>query len=177
MIGPNWLNDVRLDIVAKAAGPVDEEQLYLMLRVLLAERLGVKAHLERKERSVLALTLAKGAPKFSESTADGPPLAQGRNGTLEMQRISMSEFAAGLSQQLHQPVVDATGLKGRYDLHMDMTQYMPTAATDGNLGSPSDPTSIMITALQEQLGLKMEVRKDTIEVLIVDHAEKAPTAN
>src|SRR5580658_1149415 len=57
--GPDWLNDVRLDIVAKASGPVDEKQLHMMLRTLLAERLGLKAHVESKEMPVYALTLAK----------------------------------------------------------------------------------------------------------------------
>src|SRR5580698_6882150 len=71
--GPDWLGDVRLDIVAKAAGPVDEKQLHLMLRTLLAERLGVKTHIERKDMAVYALTLAKSGPKFSETTTEGPP--------------------------------------------------------------------------------------------------------
>jgi uncharacterized protein (TIGR03435 family) len=67
--GPDWMNDVRLDIVAKASGPVEQKQLFAMLRTLLAERMGVIAHLDRKEVPVYALTLAKGGPKFSETTS------------------------------------------------------------------------------------------------------------
>jgi uncharacterized protein (TIGR03435 family) len=171
--GPDWLGDVRLDIVAKAAGPVDEKQLHLMLRTLLGERLGVKAHVERKEIPVYALTIAKGGPKFSESTTEGPPIfGKGKDGP-NMQRVSMSDLAMALSQPFGRPVVDATGLKGRYDIHMNMTSYV----ADGNPATPMDAATIMITALQEQMGLKVEARKDAVDVLMVDHAEKTPTEN
>jgi len=168
--GPDWLNDVRLDIVAKAAGPVGEPHLYLMLQTLLAERLGVRAHIEQKEMSVYAITLVKGGPKFSESTTEGPPARR----AFDMQRFSMSDVATWLSHGFGGPVVDATGLKGRYDLHLDMAQYAPV---DGSQPGPMDAIGIMITALQEQLGLKIESRKDLVDVLVVDHAEKTPTEN
>jgi uncharacterized protein (TIGR03435 family) len=71
--GPGWLNDVRLDVFAKAAGPADEAHLRMMLRSLLADRMGLKSHIERKEMPVYALTLPEGGPKFHESTTDGPP--------------------------------------------------------------------------------------------------------
>ena len=64
VIGPDWIHDVKLDIVAKAATPAGDQQLYLMLRTLLHDRMGLRAHLEKREVSVLALTLAKGGPKF-----------------------------------------------------------------------------------------------------------------
>jgi uncharacterized protein (TIGR03435 family) len=71
IVGPDWLDGVRLDIVAKAATPADDKQLYLMLRTLLTERMGVKAHVDKREMPVYALTLAKGGPKFLESTTEG----------------------------------------------------------------------------------------------------------
>ena len=123
--------------------------------------------------SVFMEVMTKGGVKFFESTTDGPPDARGTKGLLTMRRFSMSEFAVMLSQQFRQPITDATGLKGRYDLHMDMTPYSPGAGADG----PADPMALMITALQEQLGLKFESRKDGLDVLVVDHAEKTPTAN
>ena len=175
--GPDWLNDVRLDIMAKASGPVDEKALFLMLRTLLAERLGLKAHVERKETPVYALTLAKGGAKFSESTTQGPPVfGKGKNGP-NMQRVSMSDLALALSQGFGRPFVDATGLKGRYDIHIDMTPYMTAPTADGNPGTPMDAVSILVTALQETLGLKVESRKDGVDILIVDHAERTPTEN
>ncbi len=174
---PAWLSDVRLDIVAKAAAPVDDKQLHLMLRALLAERLGLKVHFEPKEMSVYALTLAKGGPKFSETTTEGPPAGQGKGGVFNMQRVSMSDFAIMLSQSVDRPVVDATGLKGRYDLRLDSAPYRPAPNADGSPGAPADPAAIMITALQEQLGLKVESRKEKVDFLVVDHAGKVPSEN
>jgi uncharacterized protein (TIGR03435 family) len=66
IIDPDWLGSVRLDIVAKAATPVGDQELYLMLRTLLAERMGLRAHVERRERPVYVLTLPTGGKKFSE---------------------------------------------------------------------------------------------------------------
>jgi len=175
--GPDWLNDVRLDIVAKTAGPVEEQQLFLMLRTLLAERLGVKVHIEQREMPVYALTLAKGGPKFSESKTEGPPAGKGKAGVTLFERFSMSDFATALSEAFGRPVVDATELKGRYDLRMDSTPYMAAATADGNKIGPADIVGILITALQEQLGLKVESGKDRIDTLVVDHAEKRPTEN
>ncbi len=174
--GPDWLSDIRLDIAAKAAGPVTEAQLYLMLRTLLAERMGVRTHVEQKEMPVYALTLAKGGPKFSESTTEGPPVFGHGKGGPNMQRVSMSELAMALYEPFGRPVIDATGLKGRYDIHLDMTSYRPAPTADGNPGS-MDMVSVMITALQEQMGLKVEGRKQGIDVLVVDHAEKTPSEN
>ncbi len=173
----DWLNDVHLDIIAKAAGPVDEQQLYLMLRTLLSDRLGVKAHVERKETAVYALTLAKGGAKFRQSTTSGPPVFGKDKSGPNMQRVSMSELASGLSQGFGRPFVDMTGLNGRYDIRVDMTPYMASATADANQGTAMDGVSILITAMQEQMGLKIESRKETIDILVVDHAEKIPSEN
>lgn len=166
--GPEWLNDVHLDIVGKAAGLASETQLFSMLRPLLAERLGVMTHIERKEAQVYVLTVAKGGPKFSESTTEGPPTGRGTAGQIIYEHFAMSQLALQLSQPLGRPVVDATGLKGRYDIHMDMTSYPPSAV---------DQVGAMITILQEQMGLKVEGRKEAVETLVVDHAERTPTVN
>lgn len=170
--GPNWLNDVRLDIEAKAAAPVDDQQLYAMLRTLLAERLGLQMHLEHKEMSVYALTLAKGGPKFSESTTEGPLTATQGPGGLKIQHVSMFELATELSGKLFdRPLVNATGLTGRYDIRLD-----PTGVDAAN-GDRMDAMSAMMIALQTQLGLKVEARKELVDILVVDHAEKTPTEN
>jgi uncharacterized protein (TIGR03435 family) len=89
----------------------------------------------------------------------------------------MPELALQLSQPFGRPVIDSTGLKGRYDIHMDMTPYMTPPAADGNQPTPMDQVSIMITALQEQMGLKVEGRKEAVDTLVVDHAERTPAAN
>ena len=175
--GPGWLNDVRLDIVAKTAGPVDDKQLRLMLRALLAERLGVKAHIERKETPVYAVTLAKGGPKFSESTSKGPPVFRQDKGAQIGQRVTMSDLVMLLSKLAGRPVIDATDLKGRYDIRIDLTPYEGLATSDGTAYDTMDIMNAIFTAVQEPLGLKIEARKDQVDIVVVDHAEKTPTEN
>jgi len=174
IVAPDWINGVALDIVAKAATPVGDEQLYLMLRTLLEERMGVKAHFERRAIPVYAMTIAKGGPKFTESTTEVPlALGQGKDGSLNIQHFSMSELAQEFSRgQFDRPVVDATGLKGRYDSHIDMSTIAAANPRDR-----MEVESAFITSMEEQMGLKIESRKQEVDVLVVDHAEKTPTEN
>jgi uncharacterized protein (TIGR03435 family) len=172
---PAWLSDDGFDIVAKASAPVDDVQLRLMLRTLLTERFGLKVHTTRKELPVYALTLAPGGPKFKTSTTEGSP-SFGNDGRANMtaKRVSMSEFASKISEPLGRPVVDATGLKGRYDIQINVTSYMSEPPAKGG---ELDVMSLLFTALQKQLGVKLVSRKDTVDVLVVDHAEKLPAEN
>jgi uncharacterized protein (TIGR03435 family) len=172
IIGPDWLNDSHLDIVAKSAAAAGDKQLYLMLRTLLSDRMGIKAHVEKREMSVYALAIAKGGPKFSESSTDGPMVIGQDKGVLLIRRVSMAELAAEVGKGLDRPVVDATGLKGRYDIRLDMS-----SVAAANQADRMDAASAMITALQEQMGLKLDGRKDSVDVLVIDHAEKTPTEN
>ena len=180
--GPAWLKDVGFDIDAKAEQPADDTSLRLMLRTLLAERFGMKVHMEQKELQVYALTVTAGGPRFQESTTDGPP-SHGRDkeGAMVAQRVSMAELVHELSGPLSRPVVDATGLKGRYDFRINTLPYVEAAvAVNGGKGdqvSDLDLTSILITALKEQLGLKLEARRDKGAILVVDHIEKTPSGN
>jgi uncharacterized protein (TIGR03435 family) len=174
IVAPDWISGVALDIVAKAATPVGDDQLYLMLRTLLEERMGMKAHFEKREIPVYAMTIAKGGAKFTKSTTDGPlSSAPGKDGSLNLQHFSMTELATEFSRgQFDRPVVDATGLKGRYDAHIDMSTI---AAANRN--DPMEGVSAFITSMEEQLGLKIEARKEMVDVLVVDHVEKTPTEN
>jgi uncharacterized protein (TIGR03435 family) len=134
IIGPDWLDDVRLDIVAKAATPVDEQQLALMFRTLLTERLGVKTHTDRKEMPVCVLTLAKGGPKFSPSTTEGPLAAGQDKRVLTIRNVSMFELAMEMSGKLFdRPLVDATGLKGRYDIRIDLSDILAGGPGTGQM--------------------------------------------
>jgi uncharacterized protein (TIGR03435 family) len=174
LTAPAWMDDIRFDIAAKAAGPADDDQLRLMLRTLLAERFRLQAHSEYREVPVYALTLAKGGPKFHESTVEGPPDFTRGKGALIANRVTMAELAEKISEPLGRPVIDATGLKGRYDIRIDITAY---AAEQGSGGGDLDVMSILFNALQAQLGVKLEARKDSPEILIVDSVERAPTEN
>jgi uncharacterized protein (TIGR03435 family) len=180
--GPAWLKDAGFDISAKAAQPVDDDHLRLMLRTLLAERFGVKVHTERRDMQLYALTVSKGGIKFQESATEGPP-SHGRDqeGAMTAERVSMSELAQELSGPLSRPVIDRTGLKGRYDFRINTLPYVEAAAAvnggKGDQVSQMDLAGILVTALQNELGLKLESRRDNADILVVDHAEKAPTEN
>jgi uncharacterized protein (TIGR03435 family) len=87
----------------------------------------------------------------------------------------MDEFVGILTQPLQSPVVNQTGLTKRYDFLLDMSPYLPTDRQPGD--PPPDMAGIMITALNEKLGLKLESKKAPIEILVIDHMEKTPTEN
>jgi len=172
IIGPDWLAEVHLDIAAKAATPAGDKDLYAMLRTLLANRLGLRAHFEKREMPVYALAVAKGGPKFTESGSDSPVSVRRDKGAVLLHNVSMSDLAVEVSRIVDRPVVDATGLKARYDLRMDVGAVAAVSQEDR-----MDAATSMITALQEQMGLRLEARKDSIDVLVIDHVEKIPTEN
>ena len=174
--GPAWLPERRFDVVAKAAGPAEEAQMRLMLQGLLADRFGLKAHREQQSMQVYTLTVAKSGTKFQESTTDGPPVIENKNpALLNAHHISMGEIAEQISREVGRPVIDETGLKGRYEIHLDLTAYLTKAngASDGQL----DLMSILFTGFQDLLGLKLEPGRDKVDMLVIDHAEKTPTEN
>ena len=163
--GPSRLSTEQYDIVAKTGAPVSQDQLRLMLQTLLAERFGLVFHREEATRSIYALTVGKNGPKLTEAKSDDNAGIAADVGHLVFTAASMSVLARRLSQQLHEPVSDLTGLKGIYNFALDWQQ-------DDNVLGPS-----LFTAVQEQLGLKLEARKVPVEVLVVDHAAKIPTPN
>jgi uncharacterized protein (TIGR03435 family) len=143
-----------------------------MLRGLLADRLGVRSHIERKEMPVYMLTLAKSGPKFSPSSADGAMAVSQGPGGMKIQHVSMFELATVVgSKMFDRPLIDATGLKGRYDLLVDLS----SVNTPGN--DRLDALGAMIGALHDQLGLSVEKSKDAVDMLMVDQANKMPTEN
>ncbi len=184
--GPEWTKsrEVRFDIVAKAAAPnTPDDQLRLMLQSLLAERLKLAVHTEEREMPFLALIVAKNGPRLAaaKKTNDRRPQVAGRIVHPQMQ---MSMLATLLSRFERQIVIDKTGLRGPFsvDLH-----WVPDALRERALqggpppvvnGQPMDLSGpSLYTALQEQLGLKLESRKGPVEVLVIDHAEKVPEEN
>jgi len=187
--GPDWLNDVRLDITAKAAGPTSEQQVYLMLQTLLADRMGVMVHKEKKEMAVYVMSVAKGGPKFKETDGDGPMTATPEKGAMNIKGVSLFELAAEFSGKvLDRPVIDQTGLKGRYDIRLDMTPMRPANPGGGERGigerpgsnppqDRADQVNALIGLLRDQLGLKLDGGKQPVDVLVVDHAERNPTGN
>lgn len=184
--GPDWLGFERYDIVAKAAAVTTEDQLRAMLQTLLAERFKLALHRQNKELPAYVVLIGKNGPKFHEAQTEGEMSIQPNQSrmTVAIQRAPLSQLVDMLSNVLRAPVLDQTGLKGRYDITIDIAKYIGDfgqrrdGGAEGHaLGAPMDPLSIISTGLQEELGLKLESRKTPIDLLIVDHAEKVPVEN
>jgi uncharacterized protein (TIGR03435 family) len=169
-------DDVFSDIFAKAEGdaPPTMEEFRQMLQTLLADRFNLKVHREMKEVPVYALVVGKNGPKLKESAADAVPSSyhgvNGRNQYMKVTKGAMEDLADGLQVYAGRPVVDRTGFAGTYDYRMEAT---PGFRIDNN---PQLSDITVFTAVQEQLGLKLEAQGAMVEVLVVDHIEK-PTTN
>jgi uncharacterized protein (TIGR03435 family) len=165
---PDWLksDDARYDISAKAPAGASSRQMPEMLKALLAERFKVALHRETRTLPIYALVTAKGGPKLHEAPADGHSSTNSRGGHITAQHVSMVDLGDSLSRQLGRAVIDQTGLKGAFDFTLEY------AADDADTSRPS-----IFTALQEQLGLRLEATKGPVEVLVIDRAERVPTEN
>jgi len=186
--GPDWIKsrDVRFDIVGKTGPDVSRDQALQMMQNLLAERLKLSLRHEPREMSFLALVVAKNGPKLTPAKTDTAPAQVPAQiaGRLLHPYMPMATLATLLSRFERQLVIDMTGLTGRFSVDL---QWTPDAlrnrvSQDGavplvngqpvNMDGPSLPT-----ALQEQLGLRLESRKGPVDVLVVDQAEKVPVDN
>jgi len=181
--GPGWMDTERFDVVATAAGsPTDEETRQMMQR-MLAERFQVKAHRTTREANVYQLTVAKGGLKIKpEEDATAKGRASVARGKIAAQKVSMAQLAGMLSTALGQRVSDGTEVKGVFDVNLEWTpdESQPVLTKPGVAPQASPPVETgglsIFGALQEQLGLKLEARKGTAEVLVVDSAQR-PSAN
>lgn len=190
---PGWADTTRFDVTAKVSDfnpdafkNLSREQRESMLLPMLTERFHVKAHTEIKTLSVYNLVLTKDGPKFK---IDPPPPAdpdnpnkghEGRGNTtinnndLTATAVPLSSIAETLAGQINHTVIDKTGLVGDYDFKLKWTpEEERNSATDNGT---TDHAPDLFTALQEQLGLKLEATKGPVTTLVVDHAEQ-PTPN
>jgi uncharacterized protein (TIGR03435 family) len=172
IVGPGWMQQDHFDISAKADGPVGDEQMKRMLQALLADRFRLVFHRDQKELKSLALTVAKSGAKLKQAADGGTPFRQNSANGMVAKSITMQEFADFISGPLQIPVVDKTGLPGRYDFTLDFTSYLP----DDMETMRPDPTTVIMAALQGELGLRLEPRKEQVEVMVVDHVER-PSEN
>ena len=146
----------------------------LMLRTLLAERFKLTLHHQSKELSGYALVVAKNGPKIHESQGEGKSNLQLGRGTVVAQWTTMAQFVELISGPMQAPVLEMTGLKGKYDFSLDLSVYVEDP--NRQRGQQPDMVSILIKALQEQVGLNLESRRALFDILIVDHVEK-PSEN
>ena len=170
--GPDWIETERFDIVAKFTPHSAGDQVALMLQALLAERFKLTLHRETKELPMYVLVVAKNGPKFKTTESEtGISSNSNRTHWHVVAKGSLRRFAEFLSDEAGRPVVDRTGLSGSYELTLDWTPDDSPTTNDSAAG-PS-----LFTALQEQLGLKLDSTKGPVEMLVIDRAERTPTEN
>jgi uncharacterized protein (TIGR03435 family) len=173
------LEEERYDITAKVPAGTTADGLNVMLQNLLIDRLGLKFHHESRVMAVYELTVAKNGPKLKES--DGSVAESGARYTNGVMRLTLARSTIGwlagqLGVELERNVIDKTGLKGAYDFQLEYSH-------EGLRPFPGAPASVpgnapsLFTAVQEQLGLKLEAAKEPVDVLVIDQINKTPTDN
>jgi uncharacterized protein (TIGR03435 family) len=177
--GPGWLNDARFDIVAKAGTPATDSELRLMMRTLLTGRFKLTFHRDTKELPALVMTVGKNGHKLTPTEVEGTPAFKTGKMNLTGQGATLSQMIEFLSGEIHQPIVDQTGLTGKFNYFLDINAYVneEMLKAAGPNGPPHEAASIIAQAMQSQLGLKIESKKMPIEMFVVDAMEKAPTEN
>jgi uncharacterized protein (TIGR03435 family) len=177
--GPGWAGTDRFEIEAKAEDNATPAQMRLLLRALLEERFKLTVHRETKEATVYQLVAVKGGPKLQEGRGDGF-ISFGGRGEVSGHGATTKDLAGYLQTLLGQPVLDKTGLAGKYDFKLtwtpDETQTGRPGAGTAAGGAANESGPAIFTALQEQLGLKLESAKAPVEMLVIDRAEK-PSEN
>lgn len=173
VVGSDDLEQIHYDIDAKVEEPTKPEQMKLMMQALLADRFKLKFHRAQKEmRRYAMVVLPTGSKNLKVSEPGAEPYRQNSARGTVVRATTMQEWADFLSGPLETPVVDKTGLPGRYDFSIDFTPYLPK----DQVPMQQDPGYIVNITLQGDLGLKLEPGKGPIEVMVVDHVEK-PSEN
>jgi len=197
--GPAWINDDRWDIMARTPDfvmPQDpnslsdqqrktiQEQMQERLRNLLIDRFRLAVRRETKDQPIYALVVGKNGPRLQPSRETGgnngtsTNMTNGR-GTATFTAVNMGVLAQQLARRTGRPVVDKTGLTGKYDFKLEWTADVgQPGAVDGrpgaNASEPAGPT--IFTAIQEQLGLRLESQRGPVEVIVIERVEK-PSEN
>lgn len=186
--GPAWVESDKFDMTGKpdAPGQPNVDQMKMMIQKLLADRFQLKFHFEKRDLPAYVIRLAKTGSKLTPSQDDPkgiPGWNFGRNAmgmVFSFRNSPLSQFAALLQNSMDRPVVDQSGLSGRYDFTLTFTPDPPQAALLG--GAPPraadnpDAAPDLFTAFQQQLGLKLEEAKAPVDVMVIDKVEK-PSEN
>lgn len=212
IIGPDWLPSERFDIAAKLPDGATRAQIPEMLQALIQDRFQMKMHRDKKEFPVYSLEFAKGSSTLTEAPPDrdtepgfatgnmdpkgGAILRYGKESVfafvdnkIDVKKLPMAIFAEWLSRYMDRPVVDMTGLKGRYDFVLNLSpddfraMYLRSAISAGVLVPPQilstlDGSSLgsLYSALQK-FGLKLQPGKASLDVIVIDSIQKKPTEN
>jgi uncharacterized protein (TIGR03435 family) len=196
IVGPSWLDEDCFEIFGKAPDGAAKDQVPAMLQALLVERFKLSAHKEDRLRPVYALVVDKNGPKFKQSASDstfrgvraGATMFRAGPGTSGFKgSMTMASLAKYLSGRGYGPVQDFTGLEGKYDIDLAWAPdraFEPIGAfasaneaAHPNADLPPAPTADLFAAVRESLGLRLEQRKEPVEMLVIDHIERIPTEN
>jgi len=182
---PGWTSSTFFNIEAEA-DPALDQQMHnlgsdagrkmkeLMVQAMLADRFKLVTHMETREMPIYALVVTKGGPKLGDPKSDGTNVSHSRD-HLEVEGAdSLTLLAEELSKEVGRDVVDKTGVSGRYDLKLKWAPDDASASASGN-GASADAGPSLFTALQEQLGLRLEAAKGPVQVLVIDHVEEPST--
>jgi uncharacterized protein (TIGR03435 family) len=184
--GPAWLSSQVYQVTATMAPDTSEKAFQVMFQSLLTERFQLKLHRTSQEMAVYALVPAKGGPKLQKAEGEKMSIAN-RNGRMEGRAMTTSNLVNVLAAMVDRPVVDMTEIPGAFDFNLEfgadstLSPAMAKMSLEQSL-SARDSADVasgpsIFSALQNQLGLKLEPRKAPVEVLVIDSASKVPTEN
>jgi uncharacterized protein (TIGR03435 family) len=162
LFGPSWASLTRYDVIA----PPGDGEPRVKLRALLKERFQLQVHLETGEIPVYSLVIAKNGIRTAglRATSNAHKGIDARKGRMTGEAATMANLASKLANQVGRPVADDTGLKGNYNFTLD---WAPDELGAADSSGPS-----IFTALQEQLGLRLEGSKGPVQTILIGHAEK-----
>jgi uncharacterized protein (TIGR03435 family) len=179
---PAWAEHDRYDMDAQpdGQGQPSLKQWKMMMQKVLADRFKLSFHREKKELPVYAITVARGGPKLTKSQGDPnglPGLFFRALGVLPATNASMADLAGVMqSTVLDRPVVDHTGITGKFDFTLTWTpDESQFRSLDVRVPRPADPSTAppdLFTAMQQQLGLRLETTRALTDVIVIDHVEK-----
>jgi uncharacterized protein (TIGR03435 family) len=165
--GPGWINSDLFSVTAKApaSGTITGPELSQMIQSMLRDRFHLEIHRETRDMPIYSLVIAKSGPKLTPTTAAMQTWSRG-NGSLVGTKVPLDMLAGDLLEsQLRRVIVDRTGIPGEFDIQLKWT---PDNADEAGLS--------LFTAIQEQIGLRLESTHGPVEMLVIDAAEK-PSAN
>jgi uncharacterized protein (TIGR03435 family) len=193
---PSWMADERYDIVAKMPKSGDIRKISEMIQTLLADRFQLKLHVEKKDFPGYALVVSPDGPKFAKEGTDDDSKILAQLGGIPPQPLllhkhlltggqqitgvhaSMEYLARSLSMDMGYPVEDTTGLGGGYNFVIEMSREdMRNGMNARGPGREGEDPGVSIFSSIQSIGLKLRPEKKTLDLIVVDHAEKVPTPN
>ena len=185
---PDWVDNDRFDLAAvpDTEGDPSVDQLRTMVRKLVVERFKLTFHYEKRDLAAFVLTVGKNGEKLTPAQNNLPlpniGFGGGKTGmSMNAMSASLADFTSVLQMLVFdRPVVDQTGITGRYDIHFfftpDESLFNGHPPKMPALGEGVEPAPSFFDSLQQTLGLKLEAKKTPVDVLVIDHVEK-PSSN